>query len=72
MTNAISYLPEVDFIVVMCGGAIVQSGTYEKLLSENGDFADLIANYSLEENTSQEANEGDFVFLYFLHGHISV
>lgn len=49
MTHSITYLAEVDYVIVMKNGMITENGTYEELLSRRGDFADFINNHSVEE-----------------------
>lgn len=56
VTNAIKYLPEVDFIVVLKNGAVVESGTYDELLLNEGEFADFVTNYSLEEEIVEQTD----------------
>ena len=58
MTNAISYLSQMDMIVVLKNGEISELGTYEDLLKNNGAFAEFIATY-LKEMDEDEANDVD-------------
>ncbi|XP_014681338.1 PREDICTED: multidrug resistance-associated protein 1-like isoform X2 [Priapulus caudatus] len=45
VTHGVSFLPEVDSIVVIRGGRISEVGSFEQLLSCNGAFAEFLRNY---------------------------
>jgi ABC-type transport system involved in cytochrome bd biosynthesis fused ATPase/permease subunit len=49
VTNSLSFLSQVDEIIMIENGEIVQIGTYEQLKNDKGIFADFIKNY-LEKN----------------------
>ena len=49
VTNAISYLPQVDHIVVLDQGRITESGSYHQLMAKKGAFAEFLKNYLLEQ-----------------------
>ena len=53
VTNAITFLPKVDEIVVLRDGEIVEMGSYEELLGHEGAFAEFLQTYL------QEAEEED-------------
>uniref|UniRef100_A0A8C2SF61 Multidrug resistance-associated protein 1 n=1 Tax=Capra hircus TaxID=9925 RepID=A0A8C2SF61_CAPHI len=40
VTHGISYLPQMDVIIVMSGGKISEMGSYQELLARDGAFAD--------------------------------
>ena len=42
MTHAISFLPEMDEIVVMKDGKISEIGNYEQLMANRGAFAEFL------------------------------
>ncbi|XP_050432447.1 multidrug resistance-associated protein 1 isoform X1 [Adelges cooleyi] len=42
VTHSVTYLREVDLIVVLKDGQISESGTYKELLDKKGDFADFL------------------------------
>ncbi|XP_038063723.1 multidrug resistance-associated protein 1-like [Patiria miniata] len=46
VTHGISFLPQVDHIVVLVEGEITEAGSYEELLSCNQAFAEFLRNYS--------------------------
>ena len=52
-----TYLPEVDNIVVIKYGAISEVGTYKELLAQKGAFADVLVQFlseELEEKSDEE------------------
>ncbi|KAK2866207.1 hypothetical protein Q7C36_002263 [Tachysurus vachellii] len=49
VTHSISFLPQVDNIMVIVEGRVSEMGSYQDLLNENGAFAEFLRNYSLEE-----------------------
>jgi len=50
VTHSITYLREVDLIVVMKDGQVSESGTYKELLDKKGDFADFLILHMQEQN----------------------
>ncbi|KAL5238885.1 hypothetical protein ACI65C_006295 [Semiaphis heraclei] len=50
VTHSITYLREVNLIVVMKDGQISESGTYKELLNKKGDFADFLILYMQKQN----------------------
>ncbi|XP_041744535.1 ATP-binding cassette sub-family C member 3 isoform X1 [Coregonus clupeaformis] len=55
VTHGISFLPQVDNIVVMVEGRVSEMGSYQELLQQNGAFAEFLRNYSLEDIVEEEA-----------------
>ena len=49
MTHGISFLPQVDQIVVLVDGKISEMGSYQELLDQNGAFSDFLRNYLTQE-----------------------
>ncbi|XP_030629091.1 canalicular multispecific organic anion transporter 2 [Chanos chanos] len=49
VTHGISFLPQVDNILVMVEGRVSEMGSYQDLLKQNGAFAEFLRNYSLED-----------------------
>ena len=45
MTNSLSFLPQVDSIVMVDNGEIQEAGKYDELKAKNGPFAEFIKNY---------------------------
>ena len=57
VTHGLSYLPYVDYIIVLKDGSIYESGTYQELLDHDGALADLIQNYVHEKETSSTSHK---------------
>uniref|UniRef100_A0A7N6AT00 ATP-binding cassette, sub-family C (CFTR/MRP), member 3 n=1 Tax=Anabas testudineus TaxID=64144 RepID=A0A7N6AT00_ANATE len=49
VTHGISFLPQVDNIMVMVEGRVSEMGSYQELLKQNGAFAEFLRNYTLED-----------------------
>lgn len=59
-TNAITVLPEADFIGLLRDRTLIEKGTYEQLLAMKGEVANLIRTTSTEEDEgSSVASKGD-------------
>nr|XP_015857887.1 multidrug resistance-associated protein 1 isoform X3 [Peromyscus maniculatus bairdii] len=55
VTHGISYLPQVDVIIVMSGGKISEMGSYQELLDRDGAFAEFLRTYaSAEQDLASE------------------
>ena len=54
MTHGLSYLTQVDRVFVMKDGRFSEQGTYEELLARDGDFAELLRAYTLDESDDEE------------------
>ena len=50
VTHAVTFLPQVDQIVVLKDGAVSEVGTYKELLAQKGDFADFLIQYLSTES----------------------
>ncbi|XP_036051966.1 multidrug resistance-associated protein 1 isoform X4 [Onychomys torridus] len=59
VTHGISYLPQVDVIIVMSGGKISEMGSYQELLDRAGAFAEFLRTYASAEQDM--ASEDDSV-----------
>ena len=59
VTHRISFLPQVDEIIVLKDGIISESGSYEELLKRKGDFAEFLAEYIAEQSNTNEVNNED-------------
>ncbi|XP_043270601.1 multidrug resistance-associated protein 1 isoform X1 [Venturia canescens] len=61
VTHGITYLPEVDNIVVLKDGEITDLGTYKQLLDKRGAFADFLIQHLQEVGNLKpdEESEGD-------------
>lgn len=58
VTHSITYLREVDLIVVLKDGQISESGTYKELLDKKGDFADFLILHMQEQNEDKVDENG--------------
>lgn len=58
VTHSISYLPQVDVIIVMTGGKISEMGSYQELLARDGAFAEFLRTYASSEQEQAEQDEG--------------
>ncbi|XP_051062713.1 multidrug resistance-associated protein 1 isoform X2 [Phodopus roborovskii] len=57
VTHGVSYLPQVDVIIVMSGGKISEMGSYQELLDQDGAFAEFLRTYaSAEQDLASEDN----------------
>ncbi|KAJ3151156.1 hypothetical protein HDU86_006146 [Geranomyces michiganensis] len=61
-THQLHVLPQVDYIICMKGGRIVESGRFQDLMDvPNGDFAALMRSYGGIEETSSDDEADDAV-----------
>lgn len=58
VTHSISYLPQVDVIIVMSGGKISEMGSYQELLARDGAFAEFLRTYASGEQEQGEPDDG--------------
>ncbi|NXN34140.1 MRP3 protein, partial [Nycticryphes semicollaris] len=54
VTHGISFLPQVDHIVVLVDGKISEMGSYQDLLKQNKAFAEFLRNYALDEDIEED------------------
>ena len=57
MTHGISFLPQLDQIIVMANGRISEVGTYQQLLDRKGAFADFLYSYFETEDTGDQTDD---------------
>ncbi len=57
VTHRVSILPNVDQIIVMKDGSISESGTFEELIANKGDFAEFVAEYLMEQSDNDIEKE---------------
>jgi ABC-type transport system involved in cytochrome bd biosynthesis fused ATPase/permease subunit len=62
VTHNITYLPQVDHIIVLQNGMISQYGTYEELSKTGEDFASFLTTYLKDHEGS----------LYWAHNYFSL
>ncbi|NXX95541.1 MRP3 protein, partial [Centropus bengalensis] len=54
VTHGISFLPQVDHIVVLTDGKISEMGSYQDLLKQNKAFAEFLRNYALDDDIEED------------------
>uniref|UniRef100_A0A8C6YY21 ATP binding cassette subfamily C member 3 n=1 Tax=Nothoprocta perdicaria TaxID=30464 RepID=A0A8C6YY21_NOTPE len=54
VTHGISFLPQVDYIIVLVDGKVSEMGSYQELLKQNQAFSEFLRNYSLEEDIEED------------------
>ncbi|NXU82348.1 MRP3 protein, partial [Xiphorhynchus elegans] len=54
VTHGISFLPQVDHIVVLVDGKISEMGSYQDLLKQNKAFAEFLRNYAMDEDIEED------------------
>ncbi|XP_022236790.1 multidrug resistance-associated protein 1-like, partial [Limulus polyphemus] len=59
VTHNLSVLPEVDFIVVLKDGCVLESGSYTELLSKEGSFAEFVKDHSNTQDENSSSDEGE-------------
>ncbi|XP_064218524.1 multidrug resistance-associated protein 1 isoform X1 [Aotus nancymaae] len=61
VTHGVSYLPQVDIIIVMSGGKISEMGSYQELLARDGAFAEFLRTYASAEQEQDPEDNGSTV-----------
>ncbi|XP_060884943.1 ATP-binding cassette sub-family C member 3 isoform X2 [Labrus mixtus] len=61
VTHGISFLPQVDNIMVMVDGRVSEMGSYQELLNQNGAFAEFLRNYALEDIVEEDEATEDIM-----------
>ncbi|XP_059142742.1 multidrug resistance-associated protein 1-like isoform X2 [Physella acuta] len=59
VTHGISFLPQVDKIIVLVKGQVSEVGSFAELMKRNGAFAEFLRNYLTEEMKEDESNLDD-------------
>ncbi|XP_015211606.1 ATP-binding cassette sub-family C member 3 isoform X2 [Lepisosteus oculatus] len=54
VTHGISFLPQVDNIVVIVEGKVSEMGSHQELLKQNRAFAEFLRNYTMEDFIEEE------------------
>lgn len=55
VTHGLSYLPQVNLILVMVEGEVTEMGSYQQLMATDGAFAEFLRTYTAVDHT---ANNG--------------
>ncbi|CAN8022372.1 unnamed protein product [Ixodes persulcatus] len=59
VTHGISYLPQVDHILVLKDGRVEEQGSYKELLSQKGAFAEVLLHFLREESQEDDLLDTD-------------
>ncbi|XP_065602612.1 ATP-binding cassette sub-family C member 2 [Cyrtonyx montezumae] len=59
VTHSISFLPQVDNIVVLVAGAVSEHGSYSTLLANRGAFAQFLNSYGSQEEDATDETTAD-------------
>lgn len=54
MTHGLTFLPQVDVIIVLKEGEIVEVGSFEELMGHAGSFAEYVKTYLSEKLQNDE------------------
>lgn len=65
VTHGISFLPQLDQIIVMADGKISEVGTYQELIDHKGAFADFLFSYLETEDAGDDADDEGYYLSYF-------
>lgn len=57
VTHALHFLPQVDHIITVSEGRIVEQGTYTELIARHGAFAELVAEFGNNEEETKQTQE---------------
>ena len=60
MTHSVTFLSQVDYIIVLKNGKISEMGGYQYLIEQDGDFAEYLRTYltEMDHDVSDEGNIG--------------
>ena len=59
-TNSITVLSEANFVILLKGGKVSESGTYHQLLAMRGEIANLVKTANSEEGTPGDSTPSSF------------
>lgn len=58
VTHSLSFLPQVDLIIVLAQGQVSEVGSYQALLQRHGSFANFLRSYAPEEEQQTDSMTG--------------
>ncbi len=71
VTHGITYLSQVDLIVVLNDGIVSEMGKYDELIEHNGAFAEFLRNYLTElDDSLSDDGKSLFLNIIIVHAHI--
>ncbi|KAK0189837.1 ABC protein [Armillaria mellea] len=59
VTHAVHFLSQCDYIYTLDDGCIVEQGTYQQLLADDGNFARLVTDFGGTNSSLESSNVGD-------------
>ena len=65
VTHGITFLPQVDQIIVLKDGTISETGNYKELLAQKGAFAEFLMQHLEEDGEGDDVPEGKTALLIF-------
>ncbi|XP_054441471.1 ATP-binding cassette sub-family C member 3 [Pteronotus mesoamericanus] len=63
VTHSISFLPQMDFIIVLANGQVSEVGTYPALLQRSGSFANFLHNYAPDKGADPPEEDSSIAAL---------
>ncbi|XP_076057951.1 multidrug resistance-associated protein 1-like [Oratosquilla oratoria] len=57
VTNAVTFLPKMDHVIVLQEGRLVEQGTYSQLIARGGDFAQFLIQHLKDDGNDDEELE---------------
>ncbi|XP_014250192.1 multidrug resistance-associated protein 1-like [Cimex lectularius] len=57
VTHSITFLPEVDFIIVLKDGSVSETGTYRELLDKKGAFSEFLTTHTQDIDKNKGRDE---------------
>lgn len=58
MTHGVTFLPQVDVIVVMKAGQITEMGTFNELLDKKGEFSEFLVQHITDTDDDNDLITG--------------
>lgn len=72
MTHGITFLPQVDQIIVLKGGEVTEVGSYKELLAQKGAFAEFLLQHLEEEGGDDDIPDGLLRFFKIIHAKVQL
>ncbi|XP_078381397.1 ATP-binding cassette sub-family C member 3-like [Oculina patagonica] len=69
VTHNVSFLPQVDKIIVLKDGTISEEGTYAELMASGGDFSEFVTTYTAKQQRleQEEQRARGYTYLEEIH-----
>ena len=59
MTNNVTYLPQVDYILMLDAGRVIERGTFAQMMETSGNLASFVKGF-INENEDDDDSKMDF------------